>query len=236
MCIRDRHYNMAINEMPNLSVSQDIADALHFASDHLPVSVEIIFSNDIVDPVNLAPLVSDTAFNINEFPNDGIIIGKIISQDPENDPLSYSIIFGNDQNIFSIDNDGNVIVSDGKLIDYDVDNSFLLVIQVSDGVLKSNLQLIINVIESPPLSVDGSYNNQIKLSPNPFEETLNINFDNLNYKKFTVMSLEGKIIKKESISKKSYKLNFSDKPDGIYIFLAESSNRKSVIRIIKKGS
>ena len=52
--------------------------------------------------------------------------------------------------------------------------------------------------------------------------------------KFTVMSLEGKIIKKESISKKSYKLNFSDKPDGIYIFLAESSNRKSVIRIIKK--
>ena len=99
-----KHYNMAINEMPNLSVSQDIADALHFASDHLPVSVEIIFSNDIVDPVNLAPLVSDTAFNINEFPSDGIIIGKIISQDPENDPLSYSIISGNDQNIFSIDN------------------------------------------------------------------------------------------------------------------------------------
>ena len=50
------------------------------------------------------------------------------------------------------------------------------------------------------------------------------------------MSLEGKVIKKEFISKKSYKLNFSDEPDGIYIFLAESSNRKSVIRIIKKGS
>ena len=220
-----KHYNMAINELPNLSVSQDIADALHNASDHLPVSVEIIFSNDIVDPVNTAPIVSDTIFNIDEFPNDGILVGQIVSQDLEND-----------QNIFFINDEGNVIVSDGKLIDYDVNNSFLLVIQVSDGELKSNLQLTINVIESPPLSVDVSYTNSIKLSPNPFEETLNINFDNLNYKKFTVMSLEGKIIKKESISKKSYKLNFSDKPDGIYIFLAESSNRKSVIRIIKKGS
>ena len=95
---------------------KDIADALHFASDHLPVSVEIIFSNDIVDPVNLAPLVSDTAFNINEFPSDGIIIGKIISQDPENEPLSYSIISGNDQNIFSIDNDGLEILFFTKLI------------------------------------------------------------------------------------------------------------------------
>ena len=125
---------------------------------------------------------------------------------------------------------------DGKMIDYDINNSFLLVIQVSDGVLKSNLQLTIKVIESPPLSVDLSYINSINLSPNPFEETLNINFDNLNYKKFSVMSLEGKIIKKETISKKSYKINFSDKPDGIYIFLAESANKKSVIRIIKKGS
>ena len=211
-----KHYNMAINELPNLSVSQDIADALHNASDHLPVSVEIIFSNDIVDPVNTAPIVNDTIFNIDEFPNDGILVGQIVSQDLENDSLSYSIISGNDQNIFFINDEGNVIVSDGEL--------------------KSNLQLTINVIESPPLSVDVSYINSIKLSPNPFEETLNINFDNLNYKKFTVMSLEGKIIKKESISKKSYKLNFSDKPDGIYIFLAESSNRKSVIRIIKKGS
>ena len=50
------------------------------------------------------------------------------------------------------------------------------------------------------------------------------------------MSLKGKIIKKETVSKKSYKINFSDKPDGIYIFLAESANKKSVIRIIKKGS
>ena len=231
-----KHYNMAINELPNLSVSQDIADALHNASDHLPVSVEIIFSNDIVDPVNTAPIVSDTIFNIDEFPNDGILVGQIISQDPENDSLSYSIISGNDQNIFSINDEGNVIVLDGKMIDYDINNSFLLVIQVSDGVLKSNLQLTINVIESPPLSVDLSYINSINLSPNPFEETLNINFDNLNYKKFSVMSLEGKIIKKETISKKSYKINFSDKPDGIYIFLAESANKKSVIRIIKKGS
>ena len=122
------HYNMAINEMPNLSVSQDLADALHYASDHLPVSVKIIFSNDIVDPINLPPVVSDTVFQVNEFSDDGITIGKINAQDPENETLSFSILSGNDQNIFSIDDEGNVIVQNGNLIDYDNKNFFLLVV------------------------------------------------------------------------------------------------------------
>ena len=86
------HYNIAINEMPNLSVSQDLADALHYASDHLPVSVKIIFSNELVDPINLPPVVSDTVFQVNEFSDDGITIGKINAQDPENETLSFSIL------------------------------------------------------------------------------------------------------------------------------------------------
>ena len=63
------HYNMAVNDMPNLSVSQDIADALHYASDHLPVSVNIIFSNDVVIPSNLPPEVNDTIFSLYELSN-----------------------------------------------------------------------------------------------------------------------------------------------------------------------
>ena len=50
------HYNQAINVTPNTAVGQELADALHDASDHLPVYAEIIFSNDIVVPENNAPI------------------------------------------------------------------------------------------------------------------------------------------------------------------------------------
>ena len=40
------HYNSALNVSPNETVSMDISNALHDASDHLPVSVKIIFSEE----------------------------------------------------------------------------------------------------------------------------------------------------------------------------------------------
>ena len=78
-----------------------------------------------------------------------------------------------------------------------------------------------------------SHRDAKKSNPKSYRH-LDINFDNLNYKQFRVMSLEGKIIKKETITKNSYKINFSDKPDGIYIFLAESENKKSPSKILRK--
>ena len=40
------HYNSALNMGPNQEVSMNIANSLHDASDHLPVFVKIIFSNE----------------------------------------------------------------------------------------------------------------------------------------------------------------------------------------------
>ena len=40
------HYNSALNVGPNQEVSMNIANSLHDASDHLPVFVKIIFSNE----------------------------------------------------------------------------------------------------------------------------------------------------------------------------------------------
>ena len=40
------HYNSALNVGPNQEVSMSIANSLHDASDHLPVFVKIIFSNE----------------------------------------------------------------------------------------------------------------------------------------------------------------------------------------------
>lgn len=37
------HYNMAINDPLNLAVSEELADALYFASDHIPLVAEFVF-------------------------------------------------------------------------------------------------------------------------------------------------------------------------------------------------
>jgi endonuclease/exonuclease/phosphatase family metal-dependent hydrolase len=229
------HYNMAINEMPNSSVSQDIADALHYASDHLPVSVNIVFSNDVVS-VNQPPVVNDTIFSVNEFPQDKTQIGKISAYDPENESLSYSIISGNNQNIFSIDYEGNIVVENGSLLDYEIKNSYLLVIQVSDGELKKNLQLTINVIDSPPLLLEDENKKSIHLKPNPVEEILYVTLDNSNFKNYFIRSINGNVLLSDDIIKNQFEINLRYIPDGTYIFEAISDNNKSFIKVIKKGS
>lgn len=42
------HYNDSINEMPNASVPDSVANALHYASDHLPLTAKFIFSPSTV--------------------------------------------------------------------------------------------------------------------------------------------------------------------------------------------
>ncbi len=39
------HYNDSINRLPNLAVSDEIANALHYAADHLPLMARFVFMN-----------------------------------------------------------------------------------------------------------------------------------------------------------------------------------------------
>lgn len=39
------HYNDSINRLPNLAVSDEIANALHYSADHLPVMARFVFMN-----------------------------------------------------------------------------------------------------------------------------------------------------------------------------------------------
>ncbi|MCC6638414.1 MAG: T9SS type A sorting domain-containing protein [Ignavibacteriaceae bacterium] len=53
------HYNMAVNVMPNTAVSQEIADALVIASDHIPVYVNLSFDTPL--PVELVSFTGTRA-------------------------------------------------------------------------------------------------------------------------------------------------------------------------------
>ena len=229
------HYDKAINIAPNTAVTQEIADALHDASDHLPVVVDIVFSNEIVTPpLNNPPIGNDTIFSLDEYPDDNVFVGKILASDPDDDELSFKIISGNDEGFFKINNNGEIRVEDGGSISYENYKEFILIIEVSDGSLKENIQVIINIVELPPLSFENFRNEKINIYPNPFLESLIINTKD-ELKDIKIYDLEGKISYSNDWLIGENMINFFDQSDGVYILTFRVDKEKVKIRIIKKG-
>ena len=229
------HYDKAINIAPNTAVTQEIADALHDASDHLPVVVDIVFSNEIViPPLNNPPIGNDTIFSLDEYPDDNVFVGKILASDPDDDELSFKIISGNDEGFFKINNNGEIRVEDGGSISYENYKEFILIIEVSDGSLKENIQVIINIVELPPLSFENFRNEKINIYPNPFLESLIINTKD-ELKDIKIYDLEGKISYSNDWLIGENMINFFDQSDGVYILTFRVDKEKVKIRIIKKG-
>tara|TARA_B100000902_G_scaffold50431_1_gene57196 strand:+ start:836 stop:2344 length:1509 start_codon:yes stop_codon:yes gene_type:complete len=229
------HYDKAINIAPNTAVTQEIANALHDASDHLPVVVDIVFSNEIViPPVNNSPIGNDTIFSLDEYPDDNVFVGKVVANDPDGDELSFSIISGNDEGFFKINNNGEIRVEDGSTLSYLNYKEFILIIEASDGLLKENIQVIINIVELPPLSLENFINDKINIYPNPFFESIVIDSEE-ELEDIKIYDLKGKISYSTDKLLGDNIINFIDQSDGVYILSFRVNKEKVKIRIIKKG-
>jgi hypothetical protein len=225
---------MALNTMPNNVVNEEIANALHDASDHLPVTTKIVFSNESIVVNNNPPVVSDTIFTISENPNNGVVIGKLNAFDPDNDLLSYNILSGNDEEIFQISQSGHILVKEGSYINYDNYQSFLLLIEVSDGELSDSAQIQINVIENSILSIEKLISENIKIYPNPIIDNLIIESSNNKLITIRVYSLNGEEVFYNDLHSLNNKLDISSLPSGLYILKINMNNISKKIRIIKK--
>ena len=228
------HYDQAINIMPNDVVSEEIANALHDASDHLPVFTKIVFSNEIVTPVNYPPVADDVTFSINENPENGKVVGTITASDPEGDQLTYSILSGNTNNIFSINSSGEILVEKGSEIIYNNYQSFIILVEVSDNNNTDNAQITINVIEDPILSIESLKIKGLKIYPNPITNQLIVSSKDKSLKSIDIISLDGKkVFYSKSILKKNI-IDFKDYSSGIYILNLLFNESSYKIRVIKK--
>ena len=228
------HYDMAINVSPNSAVSQELADALHDASDHLPVSVDLVFSKEAVFPINNSPEGNDTIFNLNEFPNDNTLVGKVLAADPDGDDITYSIISGNEENFFNINNEGEIFVSNGNTLSFESYKEFVLIVEVSDGLLKENIQVVINIVELTPLSMESYINKTIKIYPNPFSESFVI-YTNKKIRDIIVYDTKGRIVLKKNKLLGKNIINLKRDNSGIYIFSFRLNDKRYNIKLIKKG-
>jgi len=128
----------------------------------------MIYVNNINDNV---PEINDTIFNITEHSDPGTVVGNVRATDDDGDlnPLMYSIISGNENETFLINNSsGTITVNPGKILDYEVQEFYILTIQVSDNVFTDNATITINItdsIETSAVSIKSS--SLIKFYPNP---------------------------------------------------------------------
>lgn len=58
------------------------------------------------------------------------------------DPMTYTLISGNDNNTFGLnETNGEVVVTNSEAIDFDAQSDYLLTVDISDGVLTTQVDL-----------------------------------------------------------------------------------------------
>lgn len=97
-------------------------------------------------PGNDPPIFADVSFSVPENTPAGSLIGTLTAQDPDGDPISYSLVSGTG---FSIDKSGNITVADGMVLDYEATKTYSLVVAVSDGTDAVNGNVTITVTDLP---------------------------------------------------------------------------------------
>ena len=85
--------------------------------------------------VNEPPVTNNNSFTPNENVANGTEIGSVDADDPEDDPLTYTLVSGNTGSAFALNTGtGEITVNDETQLDYETTPTFTLGISVSDGV------------------------------------------------------------------------------------------------------
>ena len=199
------------NPIFNLNISIDDGEA--------SVSAAITI---ILKDVNEAPVILDQTFEIDEGLSVGSTVGSVLATDPENNDLTFSIKSGNKNEAFSINNStGIIIVNDMTAIEFDVNPTFSLVVEISDGELKAEATVEINLIEII-LSIDEEFKNSIRAYPNPAQNILNVDFslviqENLTIELTNMLGQQFLLFKDSFIGEFNQSFDLTNRSRGYYL-------------------
>ncbi|HDR68330.1 MAG TPA: T9SS type A sorting domain-containing protein [Bacteroidaceae bacterium] len=98
--------------------------------------------------VNYMPEVEDMVFSLDENSEAGTEVGEINASDPDEDPLTITIIEGNELDAFDLSGK-NLIVASAEPLDYETNPVFVLTINVTDGIANVQATVTINLNNLP---------------------------------------------------------------------------------------
>jgi hypothetical protein len=110
-----------------------------------------VLTNDLsiqidVTNVNEGPGLTGKLLSLNENSPTGTVVTELLGIDPENDPLTYSILSGNDLGAFAI-NGNQLTVAEQTMLDFETTPEFTLIVEVSDRFLMDTASYSINLID-----------------------------------------------------------------------------------------
>lgn len=127
-----------------------VSDGKETASANISISV-------VDESENLAPLLDNQTFNIDENSENGTVVGTIQASDPDEDALTFSITGGNTGDAFAVDAaSGKLTVNTSSELDYETTPSFVLTVDVSDGQLSSTAEITVelnDIDEAPTVGI-----------------------------------------------------------------------------------
>ncbi|MEP1094800.1 MAG: cadherin domain-containing protein [Cyclobacteriaceae bacterium] len=133
---------------PTYSLTVQVTDGKESASATITVNVteeeEPILNNNL-------PVINEQSFEIQENSPQGTVIGAVQATDSDNDKLTFSITAGNENSVFSLDEEsGELKVEDSKELDFETTPEFMLTVSVSDGKGASVNQIIVKLTDQDP--------------------------------------------------------------------------------------
>ena len=123
--------------------------------------------------VNEKPILSGNTFSIDENKNDLALVGTALSHSDvdKNTNFVFSILSGNTDNVFAINNVGQITIADKTKLDYEKIKTYTLSIELSDGTLTAPaVNVIINVNKVNKVKEDANFSIEGIISTNINED------------------------------------------------------------------
>ncbi|MFY0608287.1 MAG: cadherin domain-containing protein [Cyclobacteriaceae bacterium] len=191
---------------PTFTLTVQVSDAALNASATITINL-----NDVDETVNLAPVVSDQVFFVDENSEVGTVVGTVSATDPENDILSFSITTRNDDGAFSISSSsGRIVVSEASNLDFELNESFSLKVAVTDGDLVSEALITINLNDLDETVLKDESQSALRIYPNPTVGLIQI--DGVKVEKVKLYNAAGI----ELLETTKSQLDLTELPSGIY--------------------
>ena len=215
--------------------NRDGQDEILIIQNNLTFAGTSVYEFPLGDKDNSSPVCEDATFSVKENASNGTTVGEVTANDPDGDPLTFSIVEGNTGDAFALDS-ATITVNDSTQLDYETNPTFTLKVEASDGSLEDTATVEINLDEATAINYKDD--SRISIYPNPTSDKLNIEFNNDTGKdlQISIVSMDGKVEYNNKIEKPGIEtrksLDLSELSGGIYMLRLKSGKTVKTERLI----
>ncbi|MEQ9405584.1 MAG: LamG-like jellyroll fold domain-containing protein [Cyclobacteriaceae bacterium] len=171
----------------------------------------------------------------------GELIGTVVATDPENDPLTYTILSGNTDDAFAIgSSSGDITINLSEALDFEVTQLFNLIVQADDGnggISMVGITINLIDIDEDALGIN-DLESKISVYPNPATDRLLIEIEGVFSEDFEIQlfTVSGSQVLKESDIRRNrddrLELDLQDVSPGIYLLKITNQNEVAIKNVL----